>query len=80
MMGSLEDPVTFRYLLTGNRAAQAGIIYLEHNIGKFIAQGREWTVFGSPSSPGRPGSAFTYSRHDATAAKYEQILQDVDIV
>jgi len=79
-MGPLEDPVTFRYLLTGKRARGCGIIYLEHGTGTFEAGGRRWTVFGSPSSPGRPGAAFVHPRHDASAAKYETIPEDVEIV
>jgi hypothetical protein len=45
-----QDPITFRYLLTGKRARECGIIYLEHGTGTFEAGGRRWTVFGSPVS------------------------------
>ena len=47
---SLQDIVPIREMLKGQRAIDAGVVYLQDEEYKFKARegGREWSVYGSP--------------------------------
>ncbi|TFK18605.1 Metallo-dependent phosphatase [Coprinopsis marcescibilis] len=62
-----EDYDKIMELLTGDRAKQAGIVYLQNETFTFsVAPGRRsWTVYGSPWSPYFYDWAFNYRRTEA---------------
>ncbi|TFK35279.1 Metallo-dependent phosphatase-like protein [Crucibulum laeve] len=62
--GPEKNRISIMELLTGNRARQAGIMYLWDKKVQFRLKenGREWSVYGSPWSPGFGMGAFSYPR------------------
>ncbi|KAG5341107.1 hypothetical protein C0989_011560 [Termitomyces sp. Mn162] len=56
-------------LLTGPRAREAGVVYLQDSSYTFRTkpEGRSWSVYGSPWSPWFHNWAFNYNREDGEA-------------
>ncbi|RXW15686.1 hypothetical protein EST38_g10166 [Candolleomyces aberdarensis] len=77
-----QDSKAVRKLLTGRKARKAGLIYLENQQTSFrIEQGRrEWTVYGSPWTPGAYFTAFQYQRDSLEAKEIVSKYTNADIL
>ncbi|KAH8096609.1 Metallo-dependent phosphatase-like protein [Cristinia sonorae] len=76
-----EDIRAIRKLLLGNRAKEAGLVYLEDQKYEFQAKegGRTWSVYGSPWSPWFYDWAFNYRRGE-DAEKRVAAYEKTDIL
>ncbi|KAJ6469427.1 Metallo-dependent phosphatase-like protein [Mycena sanguinolenta] len=64
-----ESTAAIRELFVGQRARDAGIVYLENEEHKFRARegGKEWSIFGSPCTPVTGQWGFGYKPADGKA-------------
>ncbi|KZS99185.1 Metallo-dependent phosphatase [Sistotremastrum niveocremeum HHB9708] len=60
-------------LVRGEKAVQAGLIYLDHQSCNVTTRDREWRVYGSPSSPMHLSGAFQY----IGSAQAEEVCQKI---
>ncbi|GLB35148.1 putative metallo-dependent phosphatase [Lyophyllum shimeji] len=79
----LQDPSlqSIRRWMKSQELENANIYYLEHESLRFkTLEGREWSVYGSPSSPQYARGAFQYDSAEEAQAVYRRIPLDTEIL